>query len=137
MEEFVYTHKVQYYETDQMGIVHHSNYLRWMEEARTEFLDSKGFPYARMEELGVMSPVLGVEISYEKAARYGRSAAIFLRVESFKGLKFEISYRITDAESGEVFAEARSRHCFLGSDMRPVRLESYAPEVYELFVSLT
>ena len=51
MEIVPYEHKVQYYETDQMGIVHHSNYIRWFEEARVDFLDQVDMSYARMEEL--------------------------------------------------------------------------------------
>ena len=57
-----YIHKVQYYETDKMGITHHSNYVRWMEEARIEFLDQIGWSYVRMEEEGIISPVLAVKI---------------------------------------------------------------------------
>ena len=44
-----YTHKVNYYETDKMGITHHSNYIRWMEEARIDFLESIGFGYDKLE----------------------------------------------------------------------------------------
>lgn len=40
-----YQHKVQYYETDQMGIVHHSNYIRWFEEARTDYMEKMGMGY--------------------------------------------------------------------------------------------
>ena len=52
-----YIHKVQYYETDKMGITHHANYLHWMEEARVDFLDQLGWSYARLEELGVTATV--------------------------------------------------------------------------------
>lgn len=55
-----YVHTVQYYETDKMGITHHSNYIRWMEEARTAFLAEKGWPYDRLEKDGVFSPVVSV-----------------------------------------------------------------------------
>ena len=57
----IYRRKALYYETDQMKIVHHSNYIRWFEEVRTEYLESRGFPYAKMDELGVMIPVLSVD----------------------------------------------------------------------------
>lgn len=53
-----YEHRVQYYETDQMGIVHHSNYIRWFEEARTYVLEEMGFGYKEMEHCGIISPVL-------------------------------------------------------------------------------
>ena len=54
-----YIHKVQYYETDQMQIAHHSNYIRWFEEARTFFLEKSGFGYDRMEAEGIVCPVTG------------------------------------------------------------------------------
>ena len=56
-----YRHTVQYYETDKMGITHHSNYIRWMEEARVDFLAQIGWDYAMLEEMGVISPVIGIE----------------------------------------------------------------------------
>ncbi len=48
-----YTRKVQYYETDMMGVAHHAHYLHWMEEARIDFMQQLGFPYKRMEAEGV------------------------------------------------------------------------------------
>ena len=65
----VYEHKVQYYETDQMGIVHHSNYIRWFEEARVDVLDQIGIGYKKMEEAGVISPV---PVSYTHLDVYKR-----------------------------------------------------------------
>ena len=50
------THRVQYYETDRMGVTHHSNYIRFMEEARVAYLEQLGFPYAELERRGVISP---------------------------------------------------------------------------------
>ena len=56
-----YEHHAKYYETDQMGIIHHSNYIRWMEEARIAYMDELGFPYKKVEEAGIISPVLSVQ----------------------------------------------------------------------------
>ena len=58
-------HKVQYYETDGMGIVHHSNYIRWFEEARVDLLEQLGFGYDRIEEAGYSGPVLEVSCQYK------------------------------------------------------------------------
>ena len=52
MEFKPYEHKVHYYETDKMGVVHHSNYIRWMEEARVDMMEKSGFGYKRLEEEG-------------------------------------------------------------------------------------
>ena len=64
-----YTRKVYYYETDRMGIVHHSNYIRWFEESRIYFLEKAGFPYEKMEETGVMIPVLSAACEYKNAVK--------------------------------------------------------------------
>ena len=66
-----YTHKVQYYETDQMGIVHHSNYIRWFEEARTDFMEQLGMGYAEMEKQGVVGMVLGLAYYYFVGCKTG------------------------------------------------------------------
>ena len=55
---FTFERKANYYETDQMGIVHHSNYIRWFEEARLEMLRAMGLPYKKMEDNGILIPVL-------------------------------------------------------------------------------
>ena len=61
---YCWEHKIQYYETDQMQIAHHSNYIRWFEEARTSALEEAGFGYAEMEAVGIISPVLTVSAEY-------------------------------------------------------------------------
>ena len=75
-EREAYQHKVQYYETDQMGIVHHSNYIRWFEEARTDYMDCLGMGYARMEEMGILSPVLSVSADYLRMVYFGDTVSI-------------------------------------------------------------
>lgn len=87
-----YIHQAQYYETDQMGIIHHSNYIRWMEEARIAYMDELGFPYRKVEESGIMSPVLSVQCDYKSMTRFGDRVAVEVRLASFKGVKYSISY---------------------------------------------
>ncbi len=69
-------HKVQYYETDQMQIVHHSNYIRWFEEARTYLMDEMGFSYFQMEEEGIVVPVLSAYAEYKSMVRFGETVEI-------------------------------------------------------------
>ena len=56
MEPVLYEHKVQYYETDKMDCVHHSNYIRWFEEARIHLMRERGFPYEELEGLALATP---------------------------------------------------------------------------------
>ena len=58
----VYRRKAQYHKTDQMGIIHHSNYVKWMEEARMDLMDQMGLSYKQMEEMEIISPVLSIAV---------------------------------------------------------------------------
>ena len=71
-----YRHLVHYYETDQMGIVHHSNYIRWMEEARSDYLEKVGYSYVRLEAAGIVSPVVSVSCDYKVSCRFGDTVEV-------------------------------------------------------------
>ena len=68
----IFERKINYYETDKMGIVHHSNYIRFFEEARCELVEKNDLPYNLMESKGIMSPVLGVSCIYKQHITFGR-----------------------------------------------------------------
>ena len=133
MEIVPYEHKVQYYETDQMGIVHHSNYIRWFEEARVDFLDQVDISYARMEEQGVICPVMSVECRYHSMTRFGESVRIYPRIERFNGIRLIVTYEVKDKETGELRCTGRSSHCYLDDKGRPVSLKHTCPEFYEIY----
>ena len=96
----IYKHKVQYYETDKMQVVHHSNYIRWMEEARVEFLEKIGASFVSLEEMGIISPVTEVNCRYENMMRFGDTAEIDVCLEEFGGVKMLVSYTMRNAETG-------------------------------------
>ena len=126
-----YTHQTQYYETDQMGIIHHSNYIRWMEEARIAYMDYLGFPYKKVEECGIISPVLSVQCDYKSMTHFGEKVSIEVKLTSFKGVKYEISYVMRDEETQEVRAIGSSRHCYLKKDGQPANIKKELPALYE------
>ena len=136
MEMKIYQHKVQYYETDQMQIVHHSNYIRWFEEARMNFLEQAGFGYDRFEREGIISPVLEVQAKYLTMTRFGETVNIQVKMVNFTGLKFSIEYIISDSVTGEVRVTGRSEHCLLDRENKPIRLKKVNPKLYELLNSL-
>lgn len=131
-----YEHKVQYYETDQMGIVHHSNYIRWFEEARTYVLEEIGFGYEKMEECGVMSPVLAVNAEYKSMTHYSDIVCIDTKLASYNGIKLQLDYEIRDKTTGEVRCSGYTRHCFLTPDGKPVSLKRSYPEIHRIFEEL-
>lgn len=130
---YYYEHNAKYYETDQMAIIHHSNYIRWMEEARVAFMSHIGFSYRMMEEMGIVSPVLHVECDYKSMTRFDDTVVIAVRVTQYNGIKLGLEYVMQDKESGEVRAVAGSRHCFLNREGHPVSLKRTCPEADELF----
>ena len=129
-----YEHKTQYYETDQMGFIHHSNYIRWFEEARINMLEQLGIGYAELEQLGIISPVVGLSCEYKKITRFGETVDIIARLTSFTGIKFSLSYKIIEKQSGELRCIGETRHCFLDRAGKPLRLKKQYPRVYELLL---
>lgn len=125
----MYRHIVQYYETDKMGITHHSNYIRWMEEARIDFLSQIGWSYVKLEEEGIVSPVVAVECKYKQSTTFSDAVDIEVAVEEFKGVKLKLKY-VMKNDKGDIVCEARSEHCFLNTQGVPVRLNKEYPHFY-------
>ncbi len=131
---YIFERTALYYETDQMAIVHHSNYIRWFEEARIAFMKDKGYPYSRMEQMGVMIPVVGVDCKYLKPVKFEQTMLIYLKITEFNGIRLEIEYEVCDKETGVVHITGHSKHCFVKADtFRPVRLKKDYPEMAEIF----
>ena len=128
-----YEHKTQSYETDQMGIIHHSNYIRWFEEARTDLLRQMGIGYEEMEARGILSPVLYVTCEYRSMTRFGDTVLIIPILKSYNGVKMTIEYSVTDKETGELRCVGETRHCFLSRDGKPVSLKRSYLEVDKMF----
>lgn len=124
-----YEHHAKYYETDQMGIIHHSNYIRWMEEARVDMLDQIGLSYRVMEEMGIVSPVLAVACEYKSMSHFDDHIMVEARVVKYNGVKLELEYRITDKTTGELRAVGKSAHCFLSPEGRPISLKRSYPQL--------
>ena len=131
-----YLRKVQYHETDKMGITHHSNYIKWMEEARIDFLDQLGYGYARLEREGIASPVTGIEGQYQHPTTFDDSVSVCVEVEEFKGVRLVIRYTMTLMSTGETVFAGKSRHCFVNREGKPVILKKQVPELDQLLRSL-
>lgn len=135
MEIKNYTHYVQYYETDKMGITHHSNYVRWMEEARVDFLRQIGWDYARLESEGIISPVVAVSCKYKHSTTFADTVTISVTVTEYSGIKLQLGYEMTD-EKGEVVCEGSSEHCFVNEKGRIVMIKKDYPAFHETLSGL-
>lgn len=123
-----YIHKVRYYETDKMGITHHSNYIRWMEEARIDFLEHIGYGYAQLEHDGIISPVIGIECQYKQPTTFNDDVEITVKVEEFKGVRLVITYTMTNAATGDLILTGKTMHCFTDANGKPLILKKQFPE---------
>lgn len=131
-----YLHKVHYYETDKMGITHHSNYIRWMEEARVEYMEEIGWSYVRLEKDKITSPLLGISCEYKSSTTFSDIIAIDVWIAAYNGLTLEIGYSMVKAESGKLVATGKSKHCFLDGEGRPLRVKKELPEFDQVLRNL-
>ncbi|MDD3141533.1 MAG: acyl-CoA thioesterase [Lachnospiraceae bacterium] len=128
-----YQHKVQYYETDQMGVVHHSNYIRWFEEARTDYMDQMGMGYALMERRGILCPVLRVEADYLRMVHFGDTVTILLDIKEYNGIKLAMAYKVIDNKTEMVHCKGTTKHCFLKEDGKPISLKKECIDFHNMF----
>lgn len=127
-----YIRKVNYYETDKMGITHHSNYVRYMEEARLHFLDELGWSFDKLEEEGISSPVISISCNYKKTTTFPDEIYIEVFVEKLSAFKTVFGYIFTVNQ--EVVFTASSSHCFFDKNGNPVMLKKAYPKMHEAFL---
>ena len=125
----IYRHEIRYYECDRMGITHHSNYVRIMEEARIDFLDKIGYGFDRIEAEGVVSPVVSVECKYKSPTTFKDIVEVEVSLCNMSDLKFEFKYVMK--KDGKLVAEGHSVHCFTENG-RPVVIAKRLPELTAL-----
>lgn len=128
-----YVHHAQYYETDQMGIIHHSNYIRWMEEARLDFMSQCGVPYKQLEEMGIIIPVLSVSCEYRSMVHFDDHVTINVKVVRYSSIKMNLEYTFTNSATGQLTTTGTSSHCFLNRDYRPISLKKDFPDIDRRF----
>lgn len=133
---YTYERKINYYETDKMGVVHHSNYIRFLEEARCAHLESIGLPYGSLEKQGVMIPVLGVNCNYKYHVTYGDTLVIEASIIEFTGVRMVVKYTLTNKETKDLVMTAETKHCFTDTSLKPVNTKKHFPKVYEKFNSI-
>lgn len=129
-----YIHKVQYYETDRMQVTHHSNYVRFMEEARVSYLSRIGWDYKRMETEGIISPVVDISCKYRKTTTFEDVISVEVYVKEVSSVKLKLGYRMKSED--ELVFTAESVHCFLNKEGAPIHLKKELPDFYETLVSL-
>lgn len=129
-----YRRRVRYYETDRMGVVHHSNYLRLLEDARMDWIRDHVMNYNDMEKLGIIIPAVSATGNFKDFLRYDDLFAVRIRLVKFTGVRMCFEYEVYNAETGALCYDGESEHCFTaGEDYHPISVKRKYPEIYEAF----
>ena len=125
--------RVRYVETDQMGVVYHSNYLIWFEIGRVELIRQMGLNYRQMEEEdGCGISVVDVHARYRAPARYDDELVIETRLLAARGAVIKFGYRILRVDDGVLLCEGETTHVCVGKDMKR---RSLPPKYAERFAA--
>lgn len=127
---YMHTHKVQYYETDKMQITHHSNYIRFMEEARIGFLAACGYKYEDFEKDGIVSPVVSVSCNFKKSTTFPDIINIKVYVKSVTPVRFVLGYIMYVDDN--IVCTASSGHCFMKKEGHIISIKKEYPEFFEV-----
>ena len=119
----IFKRKINYYETDKMGVVHHSNYIRFLEEARCYWLEKLEMPFEDFEKQGITIPVLGVSIDYKYHVTFGDTILIHTYMKEYTGVRMTVGYNVTEEKTGKVVLVGETKHCFTNSELKPINLK--------------
>lgn len=124
--------RVRYGETDQMGVVYHGNYYTWFEVGRSEFFNSLGYTYKKLEEEGVILPVIRSSCEYIKPARYYDEIIIRTKISLLKGVRVSFDYEVIRKEDNVLLAKGKTEHAFVDKSLKPVKIKKVNKKVWEL-----
>lgn len=122
---------VRYAETDMMGIVHHSRYYPWFEQARTDFVKEIGMTYSQMEQIGILLPLTETQCRYHYALRYEDEVLITCKIERMTVARIEFSYEVFKLPEMKKMSDGKTIHGITGADFRPLNLKKSFPDVWE------
>ncbi|WP_100404218.1 acyl-CoA thioesterase [Bacillus solitudinis] len=127
------TIEVRYAETDQMGVVHHSNYVVWFEVGRTQFIKTIGYSYAEMEREGILAPVTDIQVSYKHPTKYGDIVTVKTWVGSYNGLRVTYQYEVLNQEGILCVTGASTHVCVRKDTFRPISMKKHMPEWHAIY----
>lgn len=122
--------KVRYAETDKMGIVHHSVYPIWYEIARTDLSKQANFPYSKMEEMGVLLPLVELNSKYYSPAYYDDELIVTATVSKLTPARIIFSYEVFKKDSEKPINSGYTVHAIVNKDMKPINTKKLYPDIY-------
>jgi acyl-CoA thioester hydrolase len=125
---------VRYAETDRMGIVHHSNYAIWFEAGRTDFIKKAGISYSKIEERGIMLPLIELKCNFKSPANYEDDIIIKTSIKEMSFTRIKFYYEaVRNIDKPVILSTGETMHVWTDKNLKPVNLKKYSPDLYELF----
>ena len=118
-----------------MGIIHHANYVKWMEEARLAYLEELGLGYKQVEEEKVFSPVVSVAVQYKSPVCFAEEVEIKVSVREYTAVKLELAYEFFNKTKQALCATSSSKHCFIKNG-KIISLKKDMPALHEKISAL-
>ena len=118
--------RVRFVETDLMGVVHHSNYLRWFEMARVEYLRRANVMLPELIAEGILFPITDIQCKYVQSARFDEIVRVEAELVDFSRVKLCFSYRVLRDTDDILLAEGATKNVFTGANGKIARL----PQLY-------
>lgn len=123
--------KVRYAETDQMGVVHHSNYYVYFEAAREDFIAETGIRYKDMENEGIMMPLVETQCKYIEGAKYADELIIETIMGDLSPVKVELLYIVIRKADGKILAKGKTVQTFVDKNcFKIVNLKKKYPDMW-------
>jgi acyl-CoA thioester hydrolase len=122
----------RYAETDQMGIVHHSNYAIWFEAGRTDFLKNAGVSNSSIEAKGILLPLYEMNCKFIAPAKYEDEVAVITNIKSISKVRISFTYKVMNANTGKLLATGETMHAWTDKALKPMNAEKTIPEVYSV-----
>ena len=123
---------VRYAETDQMGIVHHSNFPIWFEMGRTEFLKELGSSYSEIEQRGVLLPLYELNCQFKSPAKYEDKLMIVTSIKSLSPVKMSFSYEVINTINNKLLATGETMHAWTNVQLKPINAERMIADIYAI-----
>ncbi len=127
---------VRYAETDMMGIVHHSRYYPWFEQARTDFIKKSGYTYSGLEKMGILLPLTETQCRYLYGLKYEDEVVVTCKIDKLTVARIEFSYEVYKLPEMKKMSEGKTKHGFIDRDFKAINLKKTYPEVWKSLCDL-
>ncbi len=121
---------VRYAETDPMKIAHHSNYPVWFEISRTDFFKKIGFPYSKIEAMGILLPLTDMRCIFKKSAKYEDVIVIQTQISILTHARIGFHYEVYNKETKMFLASGETKHGWTDSYLKPIAIGRVLPDLF-------